>query len=281
MESSENRHPCALPSGSIEPHALLLECPDDDCRLYKIMTVENLLRSITGNYLHFNRVDAYEDFPDADRNDGRQLPVDQPLNAEVKFATSRDFSAADYYDQCRSRTYACCFSVENSTYIWETYGKGSRLGKVCLVFELGKLKAMLNAAVNSTSSALLYEGKLCHQIFSVNYGLVKYVSWSCHQANTTSLPNPVIYTYLKDAEKFSKEKEFRVSLSAIGIGQFALADNSLIAFHPALELAFDFRNAVANGTIKEILVESASISEILGRALSTLRIIPKADSSAS
>ena len=35
--------------------------------LYKIMTIENLLRSIAGSYLHFNRVDAYNDL---DPNDG-------------------------------------------------------------------------------------------------------------------------------------------------------------------------------------------------------------------
>jgi hypothetical protein len=43
-----------------------------------MMTVENLLRSIAGSYLHFNRVDAYQDL---DPSDGAQLPGDQSGNA--------------------------------------------------------------------------------------------------------------------------------------------------------------------------------------------------------
>jgi hypothetical protein len=41
--------------------------PPDGKLLYKMMTIENLLRSIIGAYLHFNRVDRYKDFPDADQ----------------------------------------------------------------------------------------------------------------------------------------------------------------------------------------------------------------------
>jgi hypothetical protein len=44
--------------GSIEPHAGLLTLPPEGQLLYKIMTVENLLRSNGGSYLRFNRVDS-------------------------------------------------------------------------------------------------------------------------------------------------------------------------------------------------------------------------------
>jgi hypothetical protein len=47
------------------------------------------------------------------------------------------------------------------------------------------------------------------------------------------LPNPIVYTYLKDREQYSEEKELRVSLSAIGMGHFVLDDGSLMALHPA------------------------------------------------
>jgi hypothetical protein len=57
------------PLGLIEPHAGLLSAPPDGQLLYKMMTVENLLRSVAGSYLHFNRVDAYQDL---DPNDGAQ-----------------------------------------------------------------------------------------------------------------------------------------------------------------------------------------------------------------
>jgi hypothetical protein len=68
------------------------------------MKVEDLLRSVPGDYLYFNRVDNYSDFPNADKDDGRQLPMDQPANAAVRFEKSPDFSAAHYSNRCRERT---------------------------------------------------------------------------------------------------------------------------------------------------------------------------------
>lgn len=260
--------------GSIEPHAPLMRIPLDDQLLYKVMTVENLLRSVTNNYLHFNRVDSYSDFPNADKNDGRQLPKDQPLNAAARFQKAPDFSAADYYDQCRSRTYACCFSVENSPYIWENYANGSEKGKVCVVFEFGKLRAMLNSALNPEGAVLLYEGNPCRQIFDVNYGLVNYVPWGTHRTNEEYLSNPILYTYLKDSDRFREEHELRISLSAIGIGHFALKDGSLIEFPPTLQLGFDFRNAIASAAIREILLAPEADSSFLKTELSKLRIEP-------
>ena len=60
--------------GHIESHAPLLTIPSAGQLLYKIMSVENLTRSVLGRYLHFNRVDSYSDFTGADPHDGRQLP---------------------------------------------------------------------------------------------------------------------------------------------------------------------------------------------------------------
>jgi hypothetical protein len=110
-------------AGCIEPHALLLKQPPDDQLLYKVMRAENLLRSVSDRYLHFNRVDSYNDFPGADANDGAELPQDIPGNRGAKFVASPDFTASDYYNRARSRTYACCFSLVNSKYILATYGK--------------------------------------------------------------------------------------------------------------------------------------------------------------
>jgi hypothetical protein len=174
MNEHEPQSHSAL-QGSIEPHALLLNTPQDDQLLYKMMTVENLLRSIGGGYLHFNLVKSYKDFPGADPHDGRQLPQDEPGNAGMKFARSPDFSIADYYDQCRARTYACCFSLENSPFIWKNYANGSEKGKVCIVFDFGKLRARLNKSLEPGNAALEYRGIRCHQIFDVNYGIVEYV----------------------------------------------------------------------------------------------------------
>jgi hypothetical protein len=71
-----------VPFGLIEPHAGLLIAPPEGQSLYKMMTVENLLRSIAGSYLHFNRVDAYQDL---DPSDGAQVPGDQSGNALATF----------------------------------------------------------------------------------------------------------------------------------------------------------------------------------------------------
>lgn len=262
------------PLGHIEPHAPLLTIPPTGQLLYKVMSAENLLRSIVGSYLYFNRVDSYSDFPGADSHDGRQLPKDQPGNANARFQNTSHFSAADYYDQSRTRTYACCLSLENSDFIWKNYANGSEKGKVCVVFEFGKLRNKLNETLRPGNAALDYNGNQCHQIFSINYGIVEYVEWDSHQLNSEYLANPIKYTYLKDKQRFSEENEFRISLSAIGIGHFALKDGSIMQFPSSLQLAFDFRAAIADYTIHQILYAPDSDSDFLKTELNKLRIVP-------
>ena len=83
--------------------------------------------------------------PVADPHDGRQLPADRAGNASATFLKAPDFSAADYYDRCRARTYACCFGLENADHLWLWYGQGSLRGKVCVVFDFAKLRQHLNS----------------------------------------------------------------------------------------------------------------------------------------
>ena len=183
--------------GAIEPHAGTLTAPPDGQQLYKIMTIENLLRSVSGGYLYFNRVDSYKDFRNADGHDGEQLQQDRAANEAAKFERAPDFSGADYYDRCRNRTYACCFSLENSDYIWHEYGNGSAHGKVGIAFDFAKLRAVINE-IMSVRNGLLYRGNACKQIFSVNYGIVDYLSWEEVRENIDRMPNPIRYTYVKD-----------------------------------------------------------------------------------
>lgn len=243
----DDKAPCLLPPellGSIEPHAALLNVPPEGQLLYKAMSAENLVRSILGRYLHFNRVNAYSDFPGADPHDGEQLGNDRQSNSAMKFAKAPHFSIEKYYDQSRDRTYACCFSLENSDHIWKEYGD------VCVAFQFGKLRATLNRTLQTGNSALIYNGTRCKQIFSVDYGIVGYVDWDSHREN---VPNPIKYTYLKDRKRFSEDRELRICLSALGMGQFALADGTSIDFPQHLQLDFDFRAAIADGTIQQIL----------------------------
>jgi hypothetical protein len=46
MNEHEPREHIPVPIGGVEPHALLLTIPPDAQLLYKIITVENLLRSV-------------------------------------------------------------------------------------------------------------------------------------------------------------------------------------------------------------------------------------------
>lgn len=261
------------PLGIVEPHTLLLNVPHAGQLLYKVMTVENLLRSISDEYLYFNRVDSYKDFPGADIHDGQQLARDQPGNAGVKFAKAPDFSVANYFDQSRARTYACCFSLENSDFIWGHYANGGVQGKVCVVFDFAKLRARLNQTLRPGNAALEYNGNRCHQIFSVNYGVIEYIEWSKHQANTEELVNPIQYTYWKD-KQFAEEKELRISLSVPGMGQFSLADGSVMEFPASLQTQFDFRMALADGTIQQILFAPDCDSDLLLAELRKLQIVP-------
>jgi hypothetical protein len=262
-----------VPFGLIEPHAGLLIAPPEGQSLYKMMTVENLLRSIAGSYLHFNRVDAYQDL---DPSDGAQLPGDQSGNALATFVKAPTFSAADYYNQSRARTYACCFSLENTDHIWRTYATGSARGKICVVFDFAKLRARLNHTLTQGNSALEYNGIRCHQIFSINYGVVEYVPWDIHRANAERLPNPIKYTYLK-GDKYRHDREFRISLSAFGIGQFVLNDGSRLDFAPSLQVGFDFKPAFADGTITQLLFAQDCDMGFLRAKLDKLRIVPVAD----
>ena len=49
----------------------------------------------------------------------------------------------------------------------------------------------------------------------MNYGIVDYVEWKTHRANTKVVPNPIQVHISKDAQQFSRDKELRISLSAL------------------------------------------------------------------
>jgi len=252
LRMSHDPHlPASAPRGAIEPHVPLLQQPPAGQLLYKVMSVENCICSIEGGYLHLNRVDSYRDFPGADHHDGEQLLADRDGNAAVAFAKAPGFSLAQYYDQSRSRTYAFCASLENSDYIW-SYGNGTPKGNIGVVFDFDKLRATLNRSLESDGTALEYNGIRCRQIFDLNYGVVQYIDWTRYRANETRLPNPILYTYMKDQGLFSKERELRISLSALGIGKFVLDDRAETDFPAHLHLGFDWKAAFADGTICEV-----------------------------
>jgi hypothetical protein len=253
--------------GLVEPHAGLLRQPPDGQLLYKVMRVEHFLQSVEERYLHFNRVDGYGGIPD----DGAQTPTDRPINAAAKFEKAPHFSGENYYDRARSRTYACSFSLENADHIWDTYGNGGTRGKVGVVFDFAKLRATLNRTLQADGVMIEHGGTLMRQMFSINYGLVKYVDWETY--GTGSLPNPILYTYLKDEKGYSDDKELRISLSAIGVGMIVLADGREVVFPQHFHMRFDFRAAFADGTIREIMPGPGCDIAFLQDELKRLRVL--------
>lgn len=240
--------------GLIEPHACYLNLPESNVLLYKVITLDNFIRSILGGYLYFNRVDSYRDFKNADLHDGSQLPLDRIINEKGYFEKDPSFTAANYYDRARSRTYACCFSLENSDFIWKNYGKGGKKGKICIVFDFEKLRTALNQTLKTDTVYFQYKNEKCNQFFDINYGLIEYIKRDKSQINSELSPNPIQYTYIKD-KSYKNEKELRISLSALGIGQFILRSGEVIDFLPNLLMTFDFITAIKNKTIIKILAK--------------------------
>jgi hypothetical protein len=98
----------------------------------------------------------------------------------------------------------------------------------------------------------MYGAIRCHQIFSVNYGLVKYVDRSeltlnsvCYQIRLSIVISKISST--------AKRESFGFTLSALGMSHFILNDGGYLQFVPALQFFFDFRAAIADSTIIEIL----------------------------
>jgi hypothetical protein len=242
----------ALPLAWVEPHRHLRR-PEPGQLLFKVVKVRYLIDMLQKNYLHFQRVDAYTD----DTADGEQLPLDRPVGAGISFEKAPAYTLEKYYDAARARTYACCFSLEHSAYLWENYA--SARDAVCLVFDFDKLRERLNATLRASldNHGLLMHGEnRFRQIFSIDYGVVEYVDRETHALHPVRIANPIQYTFLKDKGRFEGEKELRVALSALGIGQFVLTNGAKMDFPPALQMHFDYREAFSGGVITEICCPS-------------------------
>lgn len=240
----------------IEPQACRLNIPSDEQLLYKIMTLENLFRSIAGNYLYFNRVDSYKDFTGADPHDGEQPPNEREANKQTYWESEPSHTLEQDYDNVRQRAYACCFSIQNTDYIWRNYGQGGKKGKVCLVFNFGKLRSTLNECI--LRSEIKKTNKSILSLFlAINPGLVKYFSWNEIESNKER-PNLIEYIYMKD-KRYENEQELRISLSDLSLRTYILNNGALLNFPKSIRLPFDFKKALCDGTIKEILCSGGSL----------------------
>lgn len=237
-----------MPLAWVEPHQPLLKQPPESTSLFKVMSVENLIRSLADSYMHFNRVDSYNDFSNADKNDGDQLPRERETNEQIVFAKAPGVSLSDYYKKSRGRTYACCLSLDKSDGLLAEYGTGGSRGKVCVEFNFGKLRAILNDSMQRSPSPISYNGVPCKQFLSINYGLAEYVDLEKHKRNEDRVANPIQYAHFKDL-KYAKERELRITLHALGIGEFVLNNGTTILFPPNLRLGFDYKLGLRSGAI--------------------------------
>jgi len=236
----------------VESHKNLLEQVSDETMLYKIVSFENFCKMLEGNYLHFNRVDNYID----DKNDSNQPEQERLMNEKFFFEKDPNFTLRNYYEGCRKRSYACCFSLDiPKADHWKEYGGKEPEKAVCLVMNFGKLKSLLN-------------------IFHLNYGVVKYGSFVNDIISHTIRPNPIEYVYFKDS-KYKKERELRISLSALGIGRIQISDGQLFDFPDSIAFGFNLNQALNFGAISHIEIADKDFLPELSKAMEDKRVVLK------
>jgi len=256
----------------VESHKNFLKQVSDETLLYKVISFENFVKMLDGNYLHFNKVDNY-----ADDNDSAQPEQERLINQQSYFEKDPNFTLRNYYEECRKRSYACCFSLDvpNSGH-WKEYGGKEPEKAVCLVMNFGKLKSLLNETFINfglvTNSGIILPNHALgradkiFQIFDLNYGMVNYGDFT----NDIIFPgvktkNPIEYVYFKD-NKYKKENELRVSLSAIGIGKIKLSDGQLFDFPKSISFKFNLNHALSRGAISHIeIADKAFLPELAAK----------------
>lgn len=234
----------------IEPYSELLTVPPPDQLLYRITPTKHFIQSVQEKYLHFRRVDGFS----SDIHDSRLMPSDKRISDTIFFENDREHPLSNSYHISRSQTYACCFSLENTDHNWKHFGSNSQEGSVCLVFHFQKLRDFLNTFMVKVTenNGLLIGNTQYHQIFSINYGCIKYEDELSHSEFKQGGPPPIKYSYLKDT-RFSDEKEFRITLSPVLPYKYTIDDEE-ISFGDNLRLSFDYATAWRLGVIKNIIV---------------------------
>jgi hypothetical protein len=224
----------------VEPHKNILT-QQSGILLYKIIDYNHFLDMLDYNYIYFSRVDKYKDIRDSD------LPnKEREIYKYIKFENNPKVSLIDYYNSCRAKTYACCFSIKNSPYIWQEYG-GNNAKKVCLVFDSNSLIKYLNKIM--CSAKIQYNNKIISNFFYINYGLVKY--GSLKEVIDQKPLNPIRYTFFKD-KKYNKDNEFRISLSCNGAPKYKINGSEFI-FPKSIKLSsFNFKEVFYSEIIKRI-----------------------------
>ena len=236
----------------IEPHKYLLDQPEEDALLYKVMPSKNFFKLLESNCLHFKRVDTYKD----DTKDSAQLPDDIEMHDKMFFEDYPEFSLYKYYNRCRSRTYASCFSLKNTKYIWDNYSYEDK-SSICIVYNFGKLREKMNSFYELAQA--LYVGQGVENFLDINYGKVIYGDFRQYAEKGKPCPNPIEYAYFKD-KKYEQEQEFRITLSASGAyEEFVLPDKTSFDFPESLGLELGLKELLnSEAVVKFLINEKAS-----------------------
>jgi len=121
------------------------------------------------------------------------------------------------------------------------------------VFDFQKLVEFLR--LNFENLRIINEGKTYKNIFNLDYGLVDY---GCRKSTSliknNCLPNPLEPVFFKD-KIYEEDNEFRICLSAIGMGKFILGDKEF-NFPDSIALSFNFQEANQQGVINCIEILS-------------------------
>ena len=245
---------------STECRVQLLEQPRNEALLYKIIPSEHVFDTLQKGYLHFTRVDKYQD----DKKDSDQPPADLEINQKITFQKAPDISLADSYRRHRETSYACCLSITPpSQDHWIKYGGKNPDKAICIVFHFRNLRTFLNqkfveAKIVTTRGQILHDfvtagvatenGEIISQadvqLFHLNYGLVKYRNFESDILFPDVRPNPIEYAFFKD-EKYRPENELRILFSHnAAIGKAVLSNEEVFNFPESLQFEFNFDQAL-------------------------------------
>jgi len=235
-----------VPRGLFFPNEVQLDQPNAHVLLYKIVNIDDFIDMIKNNYLYFKRVDTYRD----DCRDSDIPDHDQPI-AEKEYFQDSNHNLLNYYRNFRERSYACCFTLKHTPYIWRHYGSNNK-DAICIVFNYNKfLQYIRNNGLQVTLNNKRYS------FFNLNGGLVKYgslINESLIKNNNSYLTNPIHHIYFKDV-KYKNEHEYRLSLSFPIGGYVNIIDKDnkkSLDFPNSVKFEFDFTLADTFKVINKI-----------------------------
>ncbi|NTT85756.1 hypothetical protein [Tabrizicola fusiformis] len=140
--------------------------------------------------------------------------------------------------------------MENSPEMWSAYGgPGGQDTKVGIEVRFSVLRRLVNEAVQAILETETGPTPHWLQLFSVNYGRVQHGDWRDMKLASDIFPNPVVPVFWKDGQRYGSEKELRIALSAIGIGQPLMGAARTFEFPKGLSYPFDLRAALMGGSM--------------------------------